>query len=54
MFEFFFDFIEDMFNYSEIYIEVDEVIGYVEDYENFVVIDLYGQFFFIYFLKEYE
>lgn len=48
------DFIEDTSNYSETYIEADEAIGYVEDYENFAATDLYGQHLPIYPSKEHE
>jgi YteA family regulatory protein len=48
------DFIEDTEYYSETYVEADERLGYVEDYENFAANDLYGQPLPIYPTKKHE
>lgn len=48
------DFIEDTEKYSETYIEADERLGYVEDYENFAATDLYGNPLRIYPTKKHE
>ncbi len=48
------DFIEDTEKYSETYIEADERLGYVEDYENFAATDLYGNPLPIYPTKKHE
>lgn len=51
------DFTEQIEHYDDVNIEPDENLGYVEDYENFVGVDLYGQNLTVYpnkQLKKYE
>lgn len=37
------EFVEEIEHYDDVNIEPDENLGYVEDYENFVGVDMYGQ-----------
>jgi len=48
------DFVEDTENYSETYIEADEALNYVEDYESFAATDMYGNPLPLYPNKKHE
>ncbi|MDT2045095.1 hypothetical protein CHN50_13125 [Priestia aryabhattai] len=48
------DFEGDISSYNDTYIEHDENVGYVEDYENFVGTDLYGKEIVVYPSKQHE
>ena len=48
------DFEDPKAHYDDVNIEPDEHLGYVEDYENFVGVDMYGQKIEFYPNKQYE
>lgn len=48
------DFVNPPDHYNEMYIDSDENVGYVEDYENFVGTDIEGNYRYIYRNEQYE
>ncbi|MFC3884712.1 TraR/DksA C4-type zinc finger protein [Bacillus songklensis] len=50
------DFLEkrEIENYGETFIEAEDRVGYVEDYENFVAVDLYGNHISVYPTKGHD
>lgn len=48
------DFIEPQKHYNDVNIEPEENVGYVEDYENFVGVDMYGKNITVYPNRQHE
>lgn len=48
------DFVEQIEHYNDVNMEPDENLGYVEEYENFAAVDMYGQSVTVYPNKQHE